>query len=132
MKGHIRKRSKNSWTIVYDLPVDTLTGKRRQKTQTIKGTKRNAERVLREILISLEQGYYIKPNKFGTDSVDFSNPVAVRLLNKALLADISRKSHWNGSMTTCGRREASYQTSPTWPGSSEWSLVRAYSMEYEF
>ena len=28
---------------------------------------------------------YIKPNKFGVDSVDFSNPRAVKLLNKALL-----------------------------------------------
>jgi integrase len=67
MKGHIYKRAKDSWTIVYDLPADTLTGKRRQKTQTFKGTKRNTERVLREILISLEQGYYIKPNKITLD-----------------------------------------------------------------
>ena len=50
MKGHIYKRAKDSWTVVYDLPADTLTGKRRQKTQAVKGTKRNAERVLREIV----------------------------------------------------------------------------------
>ncbi len=63
MKGHIYKRAKDSWTIVYDLPVDIITGKRRQKTQSIKGTKREAERTLREILLSLEQGSYVKPNK---------------------------------------------------------------------
>ena len=28
---------------------------------------------------------FVKPNKYGDDSVDFSNPVAVKLLNKALL-----------------------------------------------
>jgi 23S rRNA (adenine1618-N6)-methyltransferase len=28
---------------------------------------------------------FVKPNKYGVDSVDFSNPVAVKLLNKALL-----------------------------------------------
>ncbi|MCK5441686.1 MAG: 23S rRNA (adenine(1618)-N(6))-methyltransferase RlmF [Maribacter sp.] len=28
---------------------------------------------------------YIKPNTYGVDSVDFSNPVAVKILNKALL-----------------------------------------------
>jgi 23S rRNA (adenine1618-N6)-methyltransferase len=28
---------------------------------------------------------YVKPNKYGDDSVDFSNPIAVKLLNKALL-----------------------------------------------
>jgi len=63
MKGHIYQRAKGSWTIVYDLPMDTVTGKRRQKSQTIKGTKRDAERALREVLISLEQGSYVKPNK---------------------------------------------------------------------
>ena len=63
MKGHVYQRAKGSWTIVYDLPMDILTGKRRQKSQTIKGTKRNAERALREILMSIEQGAYVKPNK---------------------------------------------------------------------
>ena len=63
MKGHVYKRSKDSWTIVYDLPADMASGKRRQKSQTVKGTKRDAERALREVLLSLEQGAYVKPNK---------------------------------------------------------------------
>jgi integrase len=63
MKGHVYQRAKGSWTIVYDLPADSATGKRRQKSQTIKGTKRDAERALREILLSIEQGSYVKPNK---------------------------------------------------------------------
>ncbi|GAG11490.1 unnamed protein product, partial [marine sediment metagenome] len=63
MKGHIYKRSKDSWTIVYDLPADMASGKRRQKSQTVKGTKRDAERALREVLLSLENGSYVKPNK---------------------------------------------------------------------
>ncbi len=63
MKGHIYKRAKGSWTIVYDLPTDSITGKRRQKSQTINGTKRDAERALREILQSVENGLYVKPNK---------------------------------------------------------------------
>ena len=63
MKGHIYQRAKGSWTMVYDLPVDMMTGKRRQKSQTIKGTKRDAERALREVLLSLEKGSYVKPNK---------------------------------------------------------------------
>ncbi len=32
-----------------------------------------------------ELKHYIKPNKLGADSIDFSNPIAVKLLNKALL-----------------------------------------------
>ncbi|MCK5181356.1 MAG: tyrosine-type recombinase/integrase, partial [Dehalococcoidia bacterium] len=63
MKGHIYQRTKGSWTIVYDLPADSITGKRRQKSQTISGTKRDAERALRERLLSIEQGAYVKPNK---------------------------------------------------------------------
>lgn len=35
--------------------------------------------------ISPELATYVKPNKFGADSVDFSDPVVVKLLNKALL-----------------------------------------------
>lgn len=63
MKGHVYKRAKGSWTIVYDLGVDSLTGKRRQRSQSVKGTKRDADRTMREVLISLERGSYIKPNK---------------------------------------------------------------------
>ena len=63
MKGHIYKRAPGSWTIVYDLLTDPTTGRRKQKSQTVKGTKRDAQRVLREVLISLEQGSYVKPNK---------------------------------------------------------------------
>ena len=63
MKGHIRQRSKGSWEIFYEMAADPVTGRRRQKSQTVKGTKRDAQRILREILLSLEQGSYVKPNK---------------------------------------------------------------------
>jgi integrase len=63
MKGHIYQRSKGSWTLVFDLPVDPFNGKRRQKSQTVKGTKREAERLLREIQMTVDTGTYIKPNK---------------------------------------------------------------------
>ena len=63
MKGTLYKRSKDSWTLVYDLPQDSMTGKRKQKSQTFKGIKRDAQRALREILQSLEKGSYVKPNK---------------------------------------------------------------------
>ena len=63
MKGHIYQRAKGSWTIIYDLPGDSVTGKRRQKSQTVKGTKRDAQRALREVLLSVENGSYVKPNK---------------------------------------------------------------------
>ena len=63
MKGHIRQRSKGSWTIVIDIGRDPKTGKRRQQWHTVHGTKRDAERALREMLHSLETGAYVKPSR---------------------------------------------------------------------
>jgi 23S rRNA (adenine1618-N6)-methyltransferase len=37
---------------------------------------------------------YVKSNKYGEDSVDFSNPVAVKLLNKALLNHYYGIKNW--------------------------------------
>ena len=37
---------------------------------------------------------YILPNKFGVESVDFSNPLAVKLLNKALLNHYYEIKNW--------------------------------------
>ena len=63
MRGHIRQRSKGSWSIVIDVGRDPRTGKRRQQWYTVKGTKKDAERELRERLRSLETGSYVKPEK---------------------------------------------------------------------
>ena len=62
MRGHITQRSKGSWSIVIDAGKDPETGKRRQQWHTVKGTKRNAQRILHEILVSMEKGTYVKPN----------------------------------------------------------------------
>ncbi len=37
---------------------------------------------------------YVKPNKYGEDSVDFSNPIAVKILNKALLNHYYGIKNW--------------------------------------
>jgi integrase len=65
MQGHIRQRSKGSWSIVIDVGRDPKTGKRRQQWYTVKGTKKDAERELREKLRSLETGAYIKPQRIS-------------------------------------------------------------------
>jgi len=62
MRGHIRKRSKDSWEITIDLPRG-LDGKRRQKTQTIRGTKKDAEKEMTVLLNRLDKGTYVKPHK---------------------------------------------------------------------
>ena len=63
MRGYIRQRSKGSWTIWVDLGRNPETGKRKQQTLTVRGSKRDAERELRAILTRIEGGAYIKPTK---------------------------------------------------------------------
>jgi len=63
MRGHIKKRSEGSWSIVIDIGKDPVTGTRKQQWYTIKGTKREAESRMRELLDSKEKGTYVKPNK---------------------------------------------------------------------
>lgn len=55
--GHIKRRSPGSWTLWYELPR-TSDGKRRQKTVTVHGSKRDAERELRKIEHGLDTGLY--------------------------------------------------------------------------
>jgi len=62
MKGHIRKRGKGSWALVFDLPRDEA-GKRHQQWHTVQGSKKDAEAKLRELLHSLETGGYLKPQR---------------------------------------------------------------------
>ena len=58
MNGSIRQRSKGTWELRYDAPSDG-TGRRKYVTVTVKGTKREAERVLREHLASMESGTFV-------------------------------------------------------------------------
>ena len=65
MRGHLRKRGKNSWAIVIELPRDPQTGRRRQQWHTVHGTKRDAEAKLRELLHSADRGVYTKPQRLS-------------------------------------------------------------------
>lgn len=58
MRGHIKKRTEDSWTVVLYLGRDPSTGKRRYKWITVKGTRKEAERVLAEALIRVERREY--------------------------------------------------------------------------
>lgn len=58
MKGSIRQRSKGTWQLRYDL-LDAETGRRRYVSETVRGTKKEAERALRERLAAVETGSYV-------------------------------------------------------------------------
>jgi len=72
-----------------------------EKKQEIKSRlharNKNRERYDLEALVMAnpELKNYVKPNRFGVDSVDFSNPIAVKLLNKALLNHYYGIKNWD-------------------------------------
>ena len=60
MRGTLKQRSKGSWTIIIDAGRDPATGKRRQQWHTVKGTKREAEKRLTELVHQVDNGVYVK------------------------------------------------------------------------
>ena len=68
MRGSIIQRSKGSWTIILNLGRDPATGKRKQQWVTVRGTKKQAETRLSELLNQMDTGGFIKPTKetFGS------------------------------------------------------------------
>lgn len=63
MRGHIVKRYKNSYTIVLNLGRDPSTGKAKQQWVSVKGTKKDAEKRLAELLHQIDSGTFMKPGK---------------------------------------------------------------------
>ena len=61
--GNIRQRSKrkDSWTIQVFLGQDSETGKRDFHSETIRGTKAEAQRRLRELLAEVERKTFVRP-----------------------------------------------------------------------
>ena len=58
MRGSIKQRSKGSWRLRYEGPPDA-SGKRKQVSETVRGTKTEADGVLRERLVAVERGNYV-------------------------------------------------------------------------
>ncbi len=63
MRGHITKRGKDSYTVVLNMGNDPTTGKRKQQWVSVKGTKKDAEKRLSELLHQLDAGTFIRPGK---------------------------------------------------------------------
>ena len=62
MKGSLRQRSPGSWELTIDTGRDAL-GKRQRRFFTARGTKAQAQRKLRELLTSLDQGIALPAEK---------------------------------------------------------------------
>ena len=66
-RGSVKQRSPGSWSIVYDVgyTIDPTTGgkKRIQKWRTIRGSKREAQKMLTQVLRDLDKGDYVERTK---------------------------------------------------------------------
>ena len=62
MKGSIRQRSPGTWELTIDAGRDPL-GRRRRKYVTVRGTKAQAQRKLRELLSTMDRGIDISTDK---------------------------------------------------------------------
>jgi integrase len=63
MSGHIRRRGERSWELKFDLGRDPVTGKRKIRYHSFKGTKRQAEVELTRLLEQTNTGAYVDPSK---------------------------------------------------------------------
>ena len=67
MRGSLEKRSKGSWRLRYDGPTD-VNGRRKQVTETVRGTRKEAEKVLGERVATAENGAYVPKAKDTVNS----------------------------------------------------------------
>jgi hypothetical protein len=63
MRGHIKQRSKGSYSIKISTGKDAATGKYKYQWYTVKGSKKDAGKKLSELLHQLDTGNYLQPGK---------------------------------------------------------------------
>jgi len=63
MRGHIRSRYKGTYAIYIELERDPVTKKRQQYHESIKGTKKDAEKRMADLIHQLDKGTFARPGK---------------------------------------------------------------------
>jgi integrase len=61
--GHIRERSPGSFEVRYTLGTDAATGKRKTVTVTVRGSRKDAEKELRQRLSSIDNNEHVDPTR---------------------------------------------------------------------
>ena len=59
MRGGLRERSPGVWEVRAEAGRDPVTGRRRQISRTVRGTKRTAQKVLNGLVSELDQGRHV-------------------------------------------------------------------------
>src|SRR5262245_44628418 len=62
MNGSLKQIEEGVWRLRYDLGMDA-DGKRKQKMETFKGTKKQAQEKLRDALKGMDENTYVEPRK---------------------------------------------------------------------
>lgn len=63
MRGNITRRGKSSWRLKFDLGRDPVTGERKTQFMTVRGTRKDAETKLTELLSSVDKDSFVAPNR---------------------------------------------------------------------
>lgn len=63
-RGHIRQRGKH-WEIKLDIDRDPITGKRKTAFHSFRGSKREAQAKLAELITAVGKGSYVEPSKIA-------------------------------------------------------------------
>jgi integrase len=63
--GHVRRRGAKSWELKFDVGRDPGTGKRNIQYHSFKGSKKQAEIKLAELITSVSAGSYVEPTKLA-------------------------------------------------------------------
>jgi integrase len=87
MRGHIQQRGQRSWRLKFDAERDPATGKRRVQYHTFRGTKRQAQAKLSELLAAVGKSEYVEPSR--TTVAEF---VRARVDQWEAAGDISAKT----------------------------------------
>jgi integrase len=87
MKGHIRRRGTRSWELKFDAGRDSQTGRRTTEYRSFKGSKREAQQKLTELMAAVAKGAYVPRS-----SITVGEHVAERIERWAQLGRISGKT----------------------------------------
>jgi integrase len=63
MTGHVRRRGKHSWELKFDVGRDEASGRRLIRYETFRGTRKEAQIKLAELIAANAKGEYVEPDK---------------------------------------------------------------------
>ena len=71
MSGNIRKRGKLSWQVKFETGP-RINGKRQTRFVTVRGTRQDAQKELRRLLVASDEGMLPDPTRMTASSPGFS------------------------------------------------------------